>query len=129
MRIKLDKLDVLFSQFIRMRAIQLVGGCERCLSPKKDYKQLQTSHFFGRSRRSVRWDEDNAIGTCGACHIYFGSHPLEHTEWFRNHLGEEKLDMLQGRMRQTHPKPDRSLIEIYLKQRLKEQQSTAIWKL
>ena len=118
MKIKLDPLDILFSKYIRLRAMEMVGGCERCLSSKKDYKGLQCSHFFGRSRKSVRWDEDNAAGLCFGCHQYLGSHPLEHTEWFKARLGERAFDMLNCRMRKTHPKPDRKLIELYYRQKL-----------
>lgn len=129
MRIKRDKLDALFSEFIRKRAIAEVGGCQRCLRPKFDivkdngdilpaWKQLECSHFFGRSRQATRYDEDNAVGLCGACHMYFTSHPLEHTEWFAARLGE-RFEFLQGRMRNTWPHPDKKLIEIYLRERIK----------
>ncbi len=113
-------LDKLYSIYIRMRAIFRVGGCERCLTPKLSWKQLQCSHFFGRARRSVRWDEENAVGLCGACHMYFTANPLEHTEWFKKHLGEEKFDLLNSRMRQTHPKPDQNLLLIYYQVKIKE---------
>lgn len=31
MKIRLDPLDILFSKFIRLRAMKSVHGCERCL--------------------------------------------------------------------------------------------------
>lgn len=131
MRIKRDKLDDLFSEFIRRRAIAEVGGCERCLRPKVDivkdngdifpaWKQLECSHFVGRGNQATRYDEDNACALDFGCHQYFTSHPLEHTEWFAKRLGEDKFNMLLGRMRNTWPHPDKKLIEIYLKEKLKE---------
>ena len=125
------KLDSLFSEYIRKRAIKEVGGCQRCLTPKHDiqkdngdifpaWKQLQCSHFHGRARQSVRLDESNAIGLCGACHMYLTAHPLEHVEFFKNLLGETEFDFLNGRMRNTWPKPDKTLLTIYYKERLKE---------
>ncbi len=116
---KLSPLDILFSQYIRMRAMVRIGGCERCLAGKVDYKQLQCSHFHGRARRSVRWDESNSVGLCPGCHMYFTAHPLEHVEWFKNHLGEAEYNNLQGRMRQTHPKPDEKLLLIYYREKIK----------
>jgi len=95
------------------------GYCERC-GKYYGWKKLQCSHFFGRARRSVRWDEDNACALDFGCHQYFTAHPLEHTEWFMNRLGEDKFNMLLSRMRNTHPKPDKKLIEIYLRERIKE---------
>ncbi len=128
---KLSPLDIVFSEFIRRRAIQRVGGCERCLTPKYDivkengdifpaWKQLQCSHFHGRARRSVRWDEMNAAGLCPGCHMYFTAHPLEHVEWFKTYIGEAEFDLLSGRMRQTHPKPDEKLLLIYYQNQIKE---------
>ena len=118
-------LDDLFSECIRKRAMARVGGCERCLTPKHDiqkrdgsispaWKQLQCSHFWGRSQHSTRWDFDNAEGLCGACHMYFHAHPLEHTEWVKQRLGERAFDMLNARRRGIS-KPDREAIRLYLK--------------
>ncbi len=105
---KRDPLDTLVSEFIRKRAIVRVGGCERCSSQKYDstredgstypaYMLLQCSHFIGRSTQATRWDEDNAAGLCGGCHMYLEHHPYEHTEWFTNHLGIEVMDLLRAR--------------------------------
>ena len=116
---KLTPLDILFSEFIRKRAIKRVQGCERCLQGKMDYKQLQCSHFIGRARKAVRWDEDNAAGLCAGCHMYFTSHPLEHVGWFVEHLGEEKVDLLMARNR-IRGKPDIEAITLYLKAKIKE---------
>jgi len=124
-------LDKLFSEFIRRRAIANVGGCEKCLTPKhntlKDnnditpaWKSLQCSHYIGRANKTTRYDIDNGVGLCGACHIYLTSHPYEHTEWFKNHLGEEQFNLLANRMRNSHPKPDRKAIELYLKEKIKQ---------
>ena len=125
---KLLPLDILFSEYIRKRAIARIGGCERCLTTKidilkdngkvfTDYKQLQCSHFIGRSRRSVRWDEDNAVGLCAACHLYFTANPIEYVQWFMNHIGEEKLNLLMARNR-NREKPDIEAITLYLKAKM-----------
>ena len=130
MKVKLDKLDILFSEYIRRRAILRCGGCERCLTPKCDiqkengdifpaWKQLQCSHFHGRSKRSVRYDPDNCIGICGACHLYLTSHPLEHVEFFKTLLGEEKFDMLNSRVRIRAP-IDKELLKLYFQEKVKE---------
>jgi len=111
---KLEPLDIVFSEFIRKRAMVRVGGCERCLHKKTEYKRLQCSHFHGRSRRSVRWDEDNAVGLCPACHLYFTAQPIEHTQWFEHHLGGPGFIMLQARMRNIG-KPDVHTLTIYYK--------------
>lgn len=127
---KITLLDNLFSEFIRLRAIILIGGCERCLTPKHDiikddgtifpaWKQLQCSHFWGRGKRSVRYDEDNGAGLCGACHMYFTAHPAEHRDWFLQRLGQNGYDMLEKRA-QTPQKIDENAISIYLKAKIAE---------
>lgn len=116
---KITPEDKIFSEFIRKRAIQRVGGCERCLTGKINYKQLQCSHFWGRGKRSVRWDEDNAAGLCAGCHMYLTAHPKLHYEWFKEYLGEEKFELLESRA--TRPaKPDLNLIRIYYRVRIEE---------
>ena len=126
---KVTPLDKLFSEFIRRRAMVLVNGCERCLTMKYDiikedgkafpaWKQLQCSHFWGRGKKSVRYDEDNAVGLCGACHMYFTANPGEHKDWFLNRLGQKGYDMLEGRARKSQ-KIDDVLMAMYLKQELK----------
>lgn len=124
MRIKLSPLDILFSNFIRLRAMKRVGGCERCLTPKVEYTQLQCSHYHKRRKYSVRWDEDNCNGFCFGCHQYFEENRDEYTIWMTNLLGEERMNMLAGRMRHTHPKPDEELIGLYLKELIKVLEGT-----
>lgn len=130
MKIRIDPLDTLFSEFIRKRAMARVGGCERCLHPKFDtfkddgstfpaWKKLQTSHFIGRSNKSVRWDEENAAALCFGCHQHFQSQPIEHYEWFKKRLGE-RFDLLQGRARIIYPKPDKEAIKLYLTKRIED---------
>lgn len=115
MRIKIDKLDTLLSEFIRKRA---KGVCERCGS-YKGWKGLQCSHFFGRVKKSVRWDEDNVSALCFGCHQYFTSHPLEHTEWFQKRLGG-KFDLLNCRARTPAKYLDKEAITLYFQAKLKE---------
>ena len=109
------KLDTLFSTFIRKRAIQRVGGCERVETYQTTYKQLNCAHMFSSRHHSVRWDEDNAAGLCAGCHRYLDDNAYEKVEWFTRHLGEEKFDLLRARASLIY-KPDREAIEIYLKE-------------
>ena len=112
MRIKRDELDILFARYIKARD----KVCQRCGCYSNS---LQTAHFHGRAKKSVRWDEDNAVALCFGCHMYLTAHPLEHTEWFRNHLGE-RFDMLNSRMRTPARYLDKQAIELYLREELKK---------
>ena len=109
MKVRIDALDQLFSKFIRLRD----KYCQRC----GGFHSLQCSHFHGRAKKSVRYDEDNACALCFGCHLYFGAHPLEHVEFFKARLGERAFDLLT--LRANMPgKPDRDLITLYLKDQL-----------
>ena len=113
MKIKIDKLDVLFSQFIRLRA---GGKCEYCGKPTE---RLECSHFHGRRKRSTRYDPDNAAGVDFTCHQYLGSNPYAHTEFFKKRLGSERFEQLNIRAEMTPAKLDRTKIEVDLREKIK----------
>jgi hypothetical protein len=83
--IKKDKLDHVFSLYIRTRD---AWTCQRC---DKFYQEkalgYHCSHFIGRRNRAVRWDEDNCAGLCRGCHDFFAANPHLHTEWMEKRLG------------------------------------------
>ena len=130
MKVKIDKLDTLCSEYIRKRAITEVGGCERCLTPKRDivkdngsiypaWKQLQTCHFHSRRKHSVRYDPDNLVACCFGCHQYLDSHAQEKIDFFKQRLGERDFDLLTARANSSE-KADKELIGLYLKNLIKE---------
>lgn len=131
METKAEKmLTVIFSEYIRKRALARVGGCERCRNPKYDttredgttrpaYMQLQASHFYGRGNKCVKWDEDNAVGLCGGCHTHFHGHPREFDHWFQNHVGEITYNWLLGRLRRR-ARPDVAMLMLYFRHKIRE---------
>ena len=112
MKIRIDKLDVLFSKFIRLRA---GGKCEYCGLYNK---RLECSHFHGRRKRSVRYDLENAVALCFSCHQYLGSNPYQHTEFFKKQLGDERFQQLNIRAEIT-VKLDKDKIEADLLEKIK----------
>ena len=117
----IKRLDNLFSEYIRKRAMKLVGGCQRCRAPKRDYKELQTAHFHSRRKYSVRWDERNAVGLCGGCHMYLDSHIDEKQRFARTILGEEYMRLyMLAEMTVGNSPTDYQLLEIYYRQAIKE---------
>ena len=120
LKIRLDPLDKLFSEFIRKRAFLFTHGCEYCGKGVISYKELQTSHFHGRRKRSVRYDPENACGLCFSCHIYLGENPYAHTEFFKKRLGSERFELLNIRANTVGRKVDKEAMTIHLKEKLKE---------
>ena len=72
--------------------------CQRCGRHAAAGWKVEASHFYGRSNLSVRWDLDNLVLLCFKCHYLFAhQNPLEYTEWFREYIGETKMDLLTVR--------------------------------
>ncbi len=118
MKIRIDPLDKLASEYVRRKSR---GYCERCGTYSRNgWESLQCCHFIGRSNRAVRYDSDNLVALCMGCHSYLDSHHLGFVEWFKQHLGEQAFDLLLARSRQVYPKPDKKLIELYLRAKIAE---------
>ena len=96
-----NQADAHFSKCIRMAAT--INGelapwhCQLC---EKDYTDrnrqgIQTSHFIGRGINglhgtygwAVRYDPLNALSLCSSCHGYVESHPVAHTNLWREIYG------------------------------------------
>jgi hypothetical protein len=121
MKIRIDKADQVFSQYIRLRD----GKCVRCDSlVKLNDKGLpishQASHYYGRGRENTRFDPDNVDCLCFACHMLWGSSDKEGYRQFKiNQLGEQGFQELTWRA-SMYKKKDRKMALIIAKQLLEE---------
>jgi len=117
----IKRLDRLFSELIRKRAMKLAKGCQRCGTFKRDWKELDCAHYHSRKKYSVRWHELNAVGLCGGCHFYLDSHPQGKIDFFKRLLdGDfEKLN-IEAEILTRNSANDYKLIEIYLKEQIKK---------
>ena len=116
LRIRIDPLDTLTSEYVRKKS---KGFCERC-GKYYGWQNLQCCHFHSRRKVSVRYDEDNLAACDFGCHQYLDGNPMEKIEFFKQRIGEEKFDLLNSRVRITYPKPDKKMIEIYLRAEIKK---------
>ena len=118
----IERLDDLFSEYVRRRAIRRVHGCERCGTWKADWRRLQCAHLRSRKKHSTRWHEWNGVGLCGGCHRHIDSDAEAKVKLALEILGEERYERLYLESQiPSHYKPqDYTLVEIYLKQLLKE---------
>ena len=128
----IERLDAMFSEYIRKRAISRWHGCERCLSLKyyiekddggivPDWRQLDCAHNQSRIHFATRWDEDNALGLCAGCHRFIDREHDAKVEFFTEKLGKAKYDEIMFRAHSVN-KTDLAVVELYLKQKLKELQ-------
>ena len=119
MKVKIDKADKVFSEYIRLRD----GKCVRCGRQgegKQGIVGLQCSHYYGRSRESVRFDSENADSLCFGCHQFWGSTDREAYRDFKlTQLGETLFNALRVRAN-TYQKKDRKMAHLCWSERLKE---------
>jgi len=115
MKIKVDPLDVLFSQVVRARANYT---CEYC---GQSGKKMECSHFHSRRKRSVRYDLGNCACLCFSCHTYLGGNPYVHTEWFKKRLGSKRFEQLNIRAETLvrYSKTERDELKVQLQAQLK----------
>ena len=122
-----DKLDKLYSEYIRRRAVLRCGGCERCGAQKfdiqkdngeifPDWQQLQCAHLISRWHKATRFNEDASLGLCAGCHMWIDHEAEEKQALAVKFIGQERYDLLRG---WRHPgKPDVAALNLYYKQQL-----------
>ena len=115
---KRDKLDVLFSHFIKLLSGGYCARCGKYLGVKS--RGLHCMHFFSRAKISIRFDGKNAEAGCYGCLRYLDNPNLrlEKIEFFLNRIGQKEMERLQYLA--DHPiKIDREAIEKDLKEKIK----------
>lgn len=106
MKIKIDKADIKFSQYIRLRDKK----CVRCNFPIKLNDiglplNNQCSHYFGRGKEGTRFEPDNCDALCFGCHQEWGSNDRESYRQFKiKQLGEQRFKTLQLQAYSYHKK-------------------------
>lgn len=98
----------MFSRYVKQRD----WSCTRCGTRFA----LEASHFHGRAKMAVRWDEDNVDAHCVWCHRHLTIHPNEHRDWKLGQLGPERFEAL--RQRANTIKPDLDEVEANIKRAL-----------
>jgi len=118
MKIKIDKADKVFSEFIRRRD----GRCVKCESTGDGplgIVGLQCSHYFGRRSESTRFDPENCDALCFGCHQIWGSDDREGYRAFKiKQLGERGFKLLMVR-NNTYQRKDRKMSLIVAQQLIK----------
>jgi hypothetical protein len=121
LKIRIDKRDTVFSKLIRLRArfnCELRGKCSGQYFPMGH--GLQCCHIFSRRHQATRYDPDNAMAGCFACHQYFGENPTLFTAVVKKHLGDVRYEELEQRHRKIvkRTKADAEALYRHLKEQL-----------
>lgn len=78
-------LDRLWSLVVRKRDR---FRCQVC--GETDYRKIQAMHIISRSEWAVRWNLDNGISGCRACHKYFTHRPVAWENWLMSDKNRKK---------------------------------------
>ena len=111
-RIKLRSTDTTYSKYLRAKRNYT---CERCEKFYENGIGLQVSHFYGRAKESVRFDERNTDCLCAGCHQYFTANPNDYVEWKRKRMGERAFKILTIDAHTTGKRDDKKIL-IWLKE-------------
>lgn len=74
--------------------------CQVCGLNLRHVGGADASHHIAKgmgAKLAVAWDLDNGSTKCRECHRWMDTHPLDHAEWIRNWLGEERYQALKVR--------------------------------
>jgi hypothetical protein len=108
-KITIKVLDKLAGALCRSR-----GKCQAAGSRKGDCKgPIQWCHIVSRRYLSTRWDMDNCLAMCAACHMFYTYHPVEWENLIVYMFGAEQLERLKYSA--LKPKPNYDEILAYLK--------------
>jgi len=89
------KLDKEVSRIVRLR-----GVCARC-GKGAEKVTLHCAHIFSRRNMSVRFDLDNCLPLCYACHFWWAHpNPILFTEFVKTYLGKFKYLALKRKATQ-----------------------------
>jgi len=85
-----QKLDTIFSRYIRLSNADHTGYCE-CVTCKKKYhwKNIQAGHFMSRKHHSTRWDEQNVFPQCVGCNIYKSGQQYKYSLFLGSEVAEQ----------------------------------------
>lgn len=108
-----DKLDRVFSQFIRLRDT-MPNGYFRCIScgEVKPFAKADCGHFFSRSHMSTRYDEDNSHAECSYCNRMKSDHIIGYQVNLIRKIGQKRYDRLCWKHSQTKHYADYELEDL-----------------
>lgn len=93
-----DKLDAIFSKYIRLKYSDKNGYC-RCISCGKvfPWNEIQNGHYMSRRYMSTRFSEDNCRPQCVACNIFNQGNIQMYRRALIKQIGEQRVDLIEVR--------------------------------
>lgn len=116
----IDKLDTIFSKFIRLRDSNDQGICKCITSGQMDeWGSMDAGHFMSRNNFSTRWHEQNVNAQSRKDNRFLGGRQYEHSLAIDKKYGEgtaEKLLILSKQPKKFADFELEELIKYYTEQ-------------
>jgi len=91
MKLRLKKLDIVFSKLVRERNNYICQAC--CENKREDL--LDCAHILGRRVVALRWHPKNATALCRSCNMFYTEHPFDWRDWCIDQMGEDLVAELR----------------------------------
>ena len=90
-----DKLDRIFSEYIRLRDSDANGYC-RCIScgAVHHWRDVDCGHYVNRSHMATRFDERNCNAQCRKCNRFDEGNNIGYTKGLIAKYGDKVIDEL-----------------------------------
>ena len=95
-----DKLDRIFSEYIRLRDAKEFGGKYfRCISCGRvlPFAQADCGHYISRTNMALRFSEQNCSAQCRYCNRFKDGNVLEYRQGLARKIGEKSVELLESR--------------------------------
>lgn len=94
---KIDKLDKIFSIYIRLRDSDENGYCKCITCPTiKHWKKMDCGHYVKRQHQGVRYNEKNCASQCKNCNWNLQGNDAIYKEKIIELYGREIHDLLKS---------------------------------
>lgn len=121
---EIDKLDRVFSYFIRIRDSDKDGYIQCCTCPKIVFwKDAHCCHFISRKHLATRFDEKNCQGGCCGCNTFNAERHIYQLGKYLNKKygpGTDDLLLLKSKQVSKLGKFELTHLAIYYEQQIKE---------
>lgn len=119
---KIDRLDTVFSKFIRRRDCGFTYG--RCISCGSiiQFRGCDAGHYINRKHMALRYDENNVHAQCRSCNRFDEGCVQGYRRGLIAKIGEKATDMLEVKKHNTcHlSEAELDILISYYKKKLKE---------
>lgn len=93
----IEKLDAVFSQYIRLRDASPKSGLVRCIScgSVHHWTKIQNGHYESRANMATRWSEANCHPQCVACNVMMHGNILAYRRAMVKMYGENAVNQIE----------------------------------